>query len=430
MSRNSKSREVWVGLAVITAMAALLTLVTLASDGPGFLSPQRTVDVVFRDVQGLRVGSPVRVAGLDSGNVVAADIVEVDGMLWTQVRITLPAKLVRKLRQDVKISIQPSLTGMSHVNVLSAGKSSVALVPGQTIAGVETSFLDPIIEQLGLGPAERNHLSHTVAQVRETIDSIGPRVRQTLSSLQETANNLREMSDSVRPAVESAVNHVDDLAQKLNTNTPRIERILAQVEAATAHVKELLGENRENLRLTVASTRDLVAATNDIIDKNRPKVERMVDGLEGTRARADRVLFQADQMETQLSLMLARNQAEIDRSITNVRDATDWLSKLVQKIFSNPFVLSPFYKPSHEDLRVGAVYDTAQAFMKAAAEVHDAAKTLDAIAARPTSPQQQQDLANLQRKVRVVTDQLNETSTRLAEALKRPGTNGRDRTLR
>ena len=129
-------------------------------------------------------------------------------------RISLPAALVKKLRQDVKVSIQPALTGMSHVNILSTGRSSVALVPGQSIPGVETSFFDPIIEQVGLGPVERNHLSHTIAEVRQTVDSVGPRVQQMLGSLQETTTNLREMSDSIRPAVESTVGHVEDLTRR------------------------------------------------------------------------------------------------------------------------------------------------------------------------------------------------------------------------
>ena len=47
-----------------------------------------------------------------------------------------------------------------------------------------------------------------------------------------------------------------------------------------------------------------------------------------------------------------RRRAEIERSVTNVRDATDWGNKLVQKLYTNPFVLSPFYKPSNDDLRV------------------------------------------------------------------------------
>ena len=91
--------------------------------------------------------------------------------------------------------------------------------------------------------------------------------------------------------------------------------------------------------------------------------------------------------------MLARSRAEIERSVTNVRDATDWANKLVQKIYANPFVLSPFYKPNHEDLRVQAVYDTALVFTKGAQELHDAVKTLEAMAARPATPQQQQETA-------------------------------------
>jgi phospholipid/cholesterol/gamma-HCH transport system substrate-binding protein len=419
-----------VGLIVIAAVGGLLALVVMASDGPGFLAPQRTIDVVFRDGQGIRIGSPVRVAGLDTGNVVDIDLVEVEGTLRARVRISLPARLVKKLRQDVKVSIVPALTGMSHVNIMSTGRSAVALVPGQSIPGVETSFFDPIIEQVGLGPVERGHLSHTIAEVRQTVDSIGPRLRQMLGSLQETTTNLREMSDSIRPAVESTVGHVEDLTKKLNTNSPRIERIIVRAEELAGEAQGYLTDNRENVKHSVASTRDLLASFQDIVIKDRSKVERVLDGLEVTRARADRVLYQADQVAGQVSNVLARSRAEVERSVTNVRDATDWANKLVQKIYTNPFVLSPFYKPNHEDLRVQAAYDTALVFTKGAQELRDAVKTLEAMAARPVSAQQQQEALQLQQHVRMLTDQLSETSTRLADALKRPVTNGRERTIR
>ena len=74
-----------------------------------------------------------------------------------------------------------------------------------------------------MGPVERNHLSHTIAEVRQTVDSVGPRLQQMLGSLQETTTNLREMSDSIRPAVESTVGHVEDMTRKLNANSPRLE---------------------------------------------------------------------------------------------------------------------------------------------------------------------------------------------------------------
>jgi len=430
MRTRSSAREVWVGLIVIVALAGLVGLVTMASDGPGFLAPHRTVDVIFRDAQGIRIGSPVRVAGLDTGNVVDVDLVEVEGMLRARVRVSLPAALVKKLRQDVKVSIQPALTGMSHVNILSTGRSAVALVAGQSIPGVETSFFDPILEQVGLGPVERNHLSHTIAQVRQTVDSFGPRLQQILGSLQETTTNLKDMSDSVRPTVESTLSQVEDLTRRLNTNSPRFEKIIVQTEGVTKELQGYLVDNRENVRQTVASVREFTGTINPILARDVPRVEHMLDGLEGSRARADRLLYQADQIAAQVSSMIARNRAEMDRSVTNIRDATDWANKLVQKIFTNPFVLSPFYKPSHEDLRVQVAYDTALVFTKGAQELHDSVKTLETLSARPATQQQQEEILQLQQNVRMLTGQLNETSARLAEALKRPATNGRDRVIR
>jgi phospholipid/cholesterol/gamma-HCH transport system substrate-binding protein len=425
MNSPTTAREIWVGLVVIVALSGLLTLVGMASDGPGFLASRRIIDVVFRDAQGIRIGSPVRVAGLDTGHVVDVDFVEVEGSLRARVRLSLPVSLVKKFRQDVKVTISPALTGMSHVNIVSTGRMGVALVSGQLIPGVETSFFDPIIEQVGLGPVERNHLSHTIAEVRQTVDSIGPRVRQVLGSLQETASNLHELSESIRPTLESTAGNVEELTRRINTNTPKFESLLGRVDELAAQTQGYLSDNRENVRLSVTSLRDLTASINDVVVKDRGKVERLLDGLEVSRARADRVLYQTDQIAGQVGTILARSGAEVERSVSNVRDATDWANKLVQKIYTNPFVLSPFYKPSHEDLRVQSVYDTALVFTKGASELRDAVKTLEAMAARPATQQQQQEMLQLQQSVRMLTDQLNETSSRLAEAMKRPTAGGR-----
>jgi phospholipid/cholesterol/gamma-HCH transport system substrate-binding protein len=420
MRSRTSMRDVWVGLVVIVALGGLIALTGLASDGPGFLAPQKTINVIFRDGQGIRVGSPVRVAGLDAGNVVDLDLVEVEGALRARVRISLPSNLVKKLRQDVKVTIQPGLTGLSHVNLMATGKSTVALVPGQSIQGVESSFFDPIIEQVGLGPVERSHLSHTIAEVRQTVDAIGPRLRQILSAFQETSGNIREMSDSIRPSIESTVSHVEDLSRRISTASPKIEAALARLDTITRQGELILEENREPVRSSMASVRDLTVSLNDVVAKDRVKAERLLDRGDMALARADRVLYQADIIAGQGVQILARSRAEIERSVSNVRDATDWGAKLVQKLYTNPFVLSPFYKPSSEDLRVQAVYDSALVFTHGAQELLDAAKTLESMQARAYTPEQRQEILQLQQNVRAITDRLNQTSALLAEGLKRP----------
>ena len=81
--------------------------------------------------------------------------------------------------------------------------------------------------------------------------------------------------------------------------------------------------------------------------------------------------------------MLTRNRVDVERTVANVKDATDWGSKLVQKIYANPFVLSPLVQadargcPGPERLRL------AQVFAGAASKLDDAAKTLATLQARP-----------------------------------------------
>ncbi len=427
MSARTSVRDVTVGLVVIAALAGLLGLMSLASDGPGFLAAQKTIDVVFRDGQGIRVGSPVRVAGLDAGNVVDLDLVEVEGTLRARVRISLPTNLVKKLRQDVKVSITQGLSGMSHVNIVATGKSAVTLVPGQSIQGVESSFFDPIIEQVGLGPVERSDLSHTITEIRQTVDSVAPRLRQMLAAFQETSGNLKDMSDAIRPAVESTIGHVEDLSRRISANAPKLEATMGRIESITRQADVILGENRENVRSSLGSVRDLTYSLNDVVAKDRVKVEKLLEGLDITRARADRVLYQADLIANQGVQIVTRSRAEIERSVTNVRDATDWGNKLVQKIYTNPFVLSPFYKPSNEDLRVQEVYDTAQIFTKGAQDLNDAIKTLEIVQSQIKSPEQQQEVMLLQQKALALTEQLGQTSARLAEGLKRPADTNRRR---
>jgi phospholipid/cholesterol/gamma-HCH transport system substrate-binding protein len=427
MSARTSIRDVAVGLVVIAAIAALLGLLSVASDGPGFLARQKTVDVIFRDGQGIRVGSPVRVAGLDAGNVVDLDLVKVEETLCARVRISLPVKLLEKLPQDVKVSISPGLTGMSHVNIVATGQSAVALVPGQRIRGIESSFFDPILEQAGLGPVERSHLSHTISEIRQTVDTIGPRLRQMLTAFQETSGNLKEMTDVIRPAVESTVGHIEDLSRRISSSAPKIEATLARLEVVSRQAEEILGENRDNVRAALASTRVLTASLCDVVATDRVKVEKLLDGLDMTRARADRVLYQADVIAGQGVQIIARSRAEIERSVTNVRDATDWGNKLVQKIYTNPFVLSPFYKPSKEDLRVGMAYDTAQVFTKGAQELHDAIKTIESVQAQARTPEQQQQVLQLQQKALALAERLGQTSAELTQALSSPLDAGRRR---
>ena len=411
-------REIRVGLLVIVVFAALAGLFALAAGGPGFLTHRRTILVDFRDGQGIRPGSPVRIAGIDAGRVMAVTLAEVEGSLRARVELAIAADLAHRLKSDARITVQATLTGQARINIISVGVSSDPLPPGKVVLGTETTMFDPILEQVGLGPVERSNISHSIGVARATIDDAAPKVKEIVASLEETTAGLRDTGQTVRPIIEQAMGRVDQAAQRLTASAPKIEVILATVVSMTARIDGLLAENRPNIKDSVASLKDLSATLKTVAAQEGPKVAVLLDHLDGTRNRADVALYNIKQITDTAINLMTRNKVDIERTVANVKDMTDWGSKLVQKIYANPFVLSPLYKPTPEDVRVQSVYDSAQVFASAAQKLDDAARTLATLQNKPDAPEQREAVDLVRRQVAEVTGRLGQMSQQLSDAMR------------
>lgn len=414
MSRTSM-REVRVGLLVLVGIAGLIGLAILAQGGPGFLARRRTIDVVFRDGQGVRVGCPVRVAGVDAGRVSAVELAEVEGVLCARVRVSMPVEVAERLRQDVQITVESGLTGQCVVNVVSSGRSKLALEPGQVVQGIESSFFDPILEQVGLGPVERKHISHMVAEVRKTLDEAAPKLRSVLGSLEATTGDIRETVAEVRPRVAAVVAEVEGLAKQIDDSKfadalVRVHNLIAQLEAAVS-------ENRPALAATLQAVQALTAEVRDLATENRPQIEALLAGMNVTRGKLDAVLANAEVLTDQGAGILTSHRADIDRTIANVRDATGFGLKLVQKLYGNPFYLSPFYKPKPEDIRAQEMYDSANTFLLGAKEFNDSLRTLQALRDRATTKREQDAFNLLYQRAWNMVPSLEQTQRALANGL-------------
>ena len=415
---RASHRDVGVGLLVVLGIVGLVGLLVAAGGGPGFLASKRTIEVIFRDGQGLRVGSPVRVAGIDSGRVDAIDLAEVEGSLRARVRISIPVALASKLRQDAKIAVQSGLTGQCVINVVSSGRSSVALVPGQLVMGVESSFFDPVLQQVGLGPEERSHLSHTIAEVRQTVDAAGPRLRRALGALQDAAVALQETVEQTKPKVIATAGHVEQIAGTIED--AKIDELVKKLNLLTAQAEGLIRETRPSIGSTLKNVAEFSATASALAKDEKPKIDELLTGLNGTRAKADRVLANAESMTGTGASILAKNRGDIERVMGNVRDASDFGVKLVQKLMANPFYLSPFYKPTPADLKAQEVYASADMFLKGSKELNDSIKTLQAMQNRPMTEQDRQAYKQMFDKAWGLLGSLNQTQAKLAEGLNTP----------
>ncbi|WP_169972943.1 MlaD family protein [Tautonia rosea] len=410
MSRST-IRDARVGLVLVAAVAGLLGLVVLAGGGPGYLVTDRTsIDVYFRDGQGIRPGHPVRIAGLEAGRVSDVDIVDHEGALRARVRLSIAQDLASRLKQDAVIVIVSGLTGSSSVNIASVGESGVAWVPGQPIEGIESSLFDPLLEQVGLGPVERGHLSHTIGQVRRTIDEISPRLQKTLAAFQQAADDVQQATEIAGPAVAGA-------SGKLDAMTDRVEALLVQAATLVDELEGAVVENREGIAETVENVRHLSSKSNVMLQQYGPKLGELAENLDETRMRADRVLYQADISLGNISGILVNNRANIERTIGNVRDITDSGRMTVEKIRANPLLISPLYKPGRDAEIALANFDTANVVLKAASEFNDAVKHLQALRTQMQTPQQQQAVDQMLQRASAINAQLEPMMRGLAQGI-------------
>ncbi len=111
--KQLKWSQLKVGITVIVASLTLGFLLFLMSGTTGFFTPRITLKSYFDNAQGLRAGAPVRLSGVDIGNVTKIAIVPDKSKQQTPVEITM--KLSTKYNYSIR---RDSVTSLETAGVL------------------------------------------------------------------------------------------------------------------------------------------------------------------------------------------------------------------------------------------------------------------------------------------------------------------------
>jgi len=111
--KQLKWSQLRVGITVIVASLALALLLFLMSNTAGLLTPRITIRAYFDNAQGLREGAPVRLSGVDIGNVTKVLIVTSKDRQLTPVEVIM--KVSTRYRAGMR---RDSLTSLETAGVL------------------------------------------------------------------------------------------------------------------------------------------------------------------------------------------------------------------------------------------------------------------------------------------------------------------------
>ncbi len=235
--------ELRVGLFVLVGMF-LLALAILYVTGIPVWGAKYRLKTYLPEVSGLAVGAPVRLDGIEIGNVDAIRITArkpgaaVDRKRNVELALRLDKRYQDDIRTDSVASlITEGLLGNRYVNV-ERGFVGTVLKDGEEIPGREEKAIKQIVER---GAELAENLNTMSEQVRDIVNGI-QRGRGTLGKLltDETAYNRLNTTlgrfDEVVASVQAGQGSLgklvasDELYQRVNSASIRLDTLLADVQ--------------------------------------------------------------------------------------------------------------------------------------------------------------------------------------------------------
>jgi phospholipid/cholesterol/gamma-HCH transport system substrate-binding protein len=263
-----------VGLTVIFASLALAVLIFLMSGTTGIFTRKMYIRAYFDNAGGLRVGAPVRLHGVDIGNVTRIRIVGDRPLTPVEVGMKIGTRYAFDVRKASQVSLSTAgVLGETFVDIDStqAQKSP----PAQN--GDELPIRDhPDIQDVvraSQGTLQNiqtlvQRLDRIVSTIENGQGSVGKfindpglynRLNQTLSQVQVMVGDISSGKGSVGKLIYS-----DELYQKLNSAVDKMNQIVDDINGGKGTVGVLLKDEEmaHRLKSTVAEAHTLVADIN------------------------------------------------------------------------------------------------------------------------------------------------------------------------
>jgi ABC-type transporter Mla subunit MlaD len=253
-----------VALSVIVCSAILLAALTIALTGFRFKKPNRTLQIDFEDVTGVKLHSEVRYAGAPAGRVIAMqhlsreqrvsgankrDAVRVTISLLDEIP-PLPADVIATLSSDTMLS--PMFVALSAGTPGGDTLANNATIEGHPAAGIAQllSAAGPLIDNanklIDSLNATAGNLNTTVTSVRNNLDDFMPKIspvldtaKTDLEELQRIIKGLDDVERNANAVFDNAGKFVGNTDKQLQEQMKELHVILLNLKVVSTHAKAL-----------------------------------------------------------------------------------------------------------------------------------------------------------------------------------------------
>ena len=250
-TRSHTWSELKIGILSISAIVITALTVFLLTGGKGFFWQRYYLKSRFTNVAGLKAGSPVRLAGVDVGDVdevdLSGDQVEVVFQVNQAYRDRITTASVARLGSV-------SLLGESAVDISPSTQGTPIPEWGYVPQGKSPAQLSDITDQANTGITQ---LTGLITDIREGHGTVGKLLtdEQLYSELNRFASTATRLTDSISQGRGTLGRLVNDpaAAQALEASLKNLEQMTRQLNSGEGSLGKLLHDDTFSRTLTSAT---------------------------------------------------------------------------------------------------------------------------------------------------------------------------------
>jgi phospholipid/cholesterol/gamma-HCH transport system substrate-binding protein len=268
-----KWSQLKVGLTVLIASITLAVLAFLMSGTGGLFTPKLTIKAYFDNASGLRKGAPVRLSGVDIGNVSNIRVVASKEPIPVEITMKVSTKYHDSLRKDSTAELSTAgVLGETYIDVDSSRAKGPELQNGDTLeAHLVPDFQDVVRASQGtlqnLDALEKR-VDRILAFVESGNGSVGkliydPNLYNRLNSMVSQFQNLVTQVSQGNGSLGKLITD-DQLYNKLTGTVDKANSLIDDLNAGKGTAGKLLKDPAmyDNLNQTIANAKKLTDDVN------------------------------------------------------------------------------------------------------------------------------------------------------------------------
>jgi len=209
-----------VGLVIIAAVAGILVAIMNLNEGMGLFRQQATFRALVDDSHGIKVGAPVRLNGVDTGNIIRIAIDSSSGKV--SLTFTINQDIVPLLRRDAAVLIRPmGLLGDKYLELLPGTPKEPPLQNGSVLTGQAESDITGLADS-----------------ATATLEN----VNRSLKDLQTILTGLKEGKGTAGKLVTDPAlfDHTTTLLRKAEAISDKASQLLVRIEKGEGTLGQLV----------------------------------------------------------------------------------------------------------------------------------------------------------------------------------------------